>query len=261
MTSTIELAVFFSWLVRHILATFNEAFLNVALNHYVDMSVNAGVVQWVTTAYMLAAAVMVPFAGFLALKVRTSRLMALSWFCWSPALSAGRTEFRDSGCGARERGTGMIVPVGESDARCSAEEQDRRLHGYHRRDDRSPAFGPIVAGALLAHGTCTLFSHSPPCSICLVCSVLWVGDIAQLTHPHIDALSVVLAAIGLIGLLYGVSTVFSGQLVAAVVALVIGVVALVVFVLRQRRIPEPFLNLSRSATARLCWACCWLLRR
>ena len=61
------------------LATFNETFLNVALNPIMkDLSVNAGIAQWVTTAYMLAAAVMVPVAGFLYKKIRTSRLMALS---------------------------------------------------------------------------------------------------------------------------------------------------------------------------------------
>ena len=61
------------------LATFNETFLNVALNPIMqDLSVNAGIVQWVSTAYMLAAAVMVPVAGFLYKKIRTSLLMAMS---------------------------------------------------------------------------------------------------------------------------------------------------------------------------------------
>ena len=57
------------------LATFNETFLNVALTPIMDdLAVGAGTVQWVTTAYMLAAAIMVPVTGFLYRSVPTKRL-------------------------------------------------------------------------------------------------------------------------------------------------------------------------------------------
>lgn len=235
------------------LATFNETFLNVALAPIMqDLSVNAGTVQWVSTAYMLAAAVMVPVAGFLYRKIRTSRLMALSLVLlvvgsiiggFAPnfaILVVARV--------VQALGTGMIVPVGMNLTLAVAPKN--KIGTYMgiigAMTTFGPAFGPIAAGLLLAHGTWhTLFFALAALSvICLVCSILWVGDIAQLTHPHMDALSVTLAAIGLIGLLYGVSTVFSGQIVVAIVMLVVGVVALVAFVLRQRRIPEPFLNLE-----------------
>ncbi|WP_033507524.1 DHA2 family efflux MFS transporter permease subunit [Bifidobacterium porcinum] len=254
MTSTIRPGrVLFVAGFATFLATFNETFLNVALNPIMrDMSVNAGVVQWVTTAYMLAAAVMVPVAGFLYKKVRTSRLMALSLVLLVAGSIIGGVAPNFAilvvARVVQALGTGMIVPVGMNLTLAVAPKNKIGVYMgiIGAMTTLGPAFGPIVAGALLAHGTWhTLFFALAILSvICLVCSVLWIGDIAQLTHPHMDALSVTLAAIGLIGLLYGVSTVFSGQLVAAVVALVIGVVALVVFVLRQRRIPEPFLNLE-----------------
>ncbi|MFR0589029.1 DHA2 family efflux MFS transporter permease subunit [Bifidobacterium apri] len=254
MTSTIRPGrVLFVAGFATFLATFNETFLNVALNPIMrDMSVNAGIVQWVTTAYMLAAAVMVPVAGFLYKKVRTSRLMALSLVLLVAGSIIGGVAPNFAilvvARVVQALGTGMIVPVGMNLTLAVAPKNKIGVYMgiIGAMTTLGPAFGPIVAGALLAHGTWhTLFFALAILSvICLVCSVLWVGDIAQLTHPHMDALSVTLAAIGLIGLLYGVSTVFSGQLVAAVVALVIGVAALVVFVLRQRRIPEPFLNLE-----------------
>lgn len=254
MTSTIRPGrVFFVAGFATFLATFNETFLNVALNPIMrDMSVNAGVVQWVTTAYMLAAAVMVPVAGFLYKKVRTSRLMALSLVLLVAGSIIGGIAPNFAilvvARVVQALGTGMIVPVGMNLTLAVAPKNKIGVYMgiIGAMTTLGPAFGPIVAGALLAHGTwhTLFFALAVLSAICLVCSILWVGDIAQLTHPHMDALSVTLAAIGLIGLLYGVSTVFSGQLVAAVVALVIGVAALVVFVLRQRRIPEPFLNLE-----------------
>ena len=254
MTSTIKSGrVLFVAGYATFLATFNETFLNVALNPIMkDLSVNAGIVQWVTTAYMLAAAVMVPVAGFLYKKIRTSRLMALSLILlvvgsviggFAPnfaVLVVARV--------VQALGTGMIVPIGMNLTLAVAPKNKIGVYMgiIGAMTTLGPAFGPIVAGALLAHGTwhVLFFALGVLAAICLVCSMLWIGDIAQLTHPHMDALSVALAAIGLIGLLYGVSTVFSGQTVAAVVALIIGLVALAVFVMRQRRIPEPFLNLE-----------------
>lgn len=235
------------------LATFNETFLNVALNPIMqDLSVNAGIVQWVSTAYMLAAAVMVPVAGFLYKKIRTSLLMAMSLVLLVAGSIIGgfapNFAILVVARVVQALGTGMIVPVGMNLTLAVAPKN--KIGTYMgiigAMTTFGPAFGPIAAGLLLAHGTWhTLFFALAALSvICLVCSILWVGDIAQLTHPHMDALSVTLAAIGLIGLLYGVSTVFSGQIVVAIVTLVVGVVALVAFVLRQRRIPEPFLNLE-----------------
>lgn len=254
MTSTIKPGrVLFVAGFATFLATFNETFLNVALNPIMrDLSVNAGTVQWVTTAYMLAAAVMVPVAGFLYKKIRTSRLMALSLILlFAGSIVGGFAPNFAMLVAARvlqALGTGMIVPIGMNLTLAVAPKNKIGVYMglIGAMTTFGPAFGPIAAGVLLAHGTwhVLFFALAALSAICLVCSILWIGDIAQLTHPHMDALSVALAAIGLIGLLYGVSTVFSGQAVAAVIALVIGVVALVAFVVRQRRIPEPFLNLE-----------------
>lgn len=235
------------------LATFNETFLNVALNPIMDdLSVGAGTVQWVTTAYMLAAAVMVPVAGFLYKKIRTSRLMAMSLVLLVagsivgalapgfPLLVAARV--------LQALGTGMIVPVGMNLVLAVAPKNSIGTYMgiIGAMTTFGPAFGPIAAGMLLAHGTWhTLFAAlAVLAAICLVFSILWIGDIAQLTHPHMDAASVALAAVGLIGVLYGVSTMFSGQVGVACGCLVVGLVALVAFIVRQRRIPEPFLNLE-----------------
>lgn len=48
------------------LATFNETFLNVSFAFIMkDFGVSVGTVQWLATAYMLGAAVMVPVSAFL----------------------------------------------------------------------------------------------------------------------------------------------------------------------------------------------------
>ena len=57
------------------LATFNETFLNVAFTSIMaDLGVGVATVQWLSTAYMLGAAVMVPISAFLYRSIPTKRL-------------------------------------------------------------------------------------------------------------------------------------------------------------------------------------------
>ena len=61
------------------LTTFNETFLNVAFTHIMaDLNVNIGTVQWLSTAYMLGAAVMVSISAFLYRSLPTKRLYLIT---------------------------------------------------------------------------------------------------------------------------------------------------------------------------------------
>ena len=61
--------------VSAFLATFNETFLNVALTPIMqDFSISSAMVQWVSTAYMLVAAVTVPVTSFLYRSIPTKTL-------------------------------------------------------------------------------------------------------------------------------------------------------------------------------------------
>lgn len=74
------------------LATFNETFLNVSFAFVMkDFGVSVGTVQWLATAYMLGAAVMVP--GFLLFSTGASkqdRSICLLLACSSLAASSAR---------------------------------------------------------------------------------------------------------------------------------------------------------------------------
>lgn len=70
------------------LATFNETFLNVAFTSIMaDLGVGVATVQWLSTAYMLGAAVMVPISAFLYRSIPTKRAicnysgLSGSWQC------------------------------------------------------------------------------------------------------------------------------------------------------------------------------------
>ncbi|MFP7706565.1 MFS transporter [Trueperella sp. LYQ141] len=235
------------------LATFNETFLNVALTPIMrEFSINEATVQWVTTAYMLVAAVAVPLTGFLYRKYPTRRLMLTSLglllagsvigiFTPSyPILILGRV--------IQAAGTGMIVPLGMNLTLAVAPPQ--KLGTYmgivSAMTTLGPAFGPIAAGGILEftswHGLFVAFAIM----ICLVIalSMVAVTDIAELSNPTLDVISTVLASLGLIGTMYGASILFSGQALTGGIIFLLGIIILAAFILRQRTCAHPLLHLS-----------------
>ncbi|MDU0968310.1 MAG: MFS transporter [Actinomycetaceae bacterium] len=239
------------------LATFNETFLNVALTPIMaDFHIGPGLVQWVTTVYMLAAAIMVPVTGFLSRSVPTHRLLAISLGlllagtligAWSPVfgvLLAARV--------VQAAGTGMLVPLGMT---ITLAVSPRNRIGLSMglvaaMTTLGPACGPIVAGLLMvAWPWRTLFWVFATMVLVVAIVVLVViGNIAELTHPAFDLLSVVEIALALLGILFGISQIAQGTPVTAAVALVVGLACGTLFVRRQLRISDPLISLTPLGT-------------
>lgn len=235
------------------LATFNETFLNVGFaSIMVEFNIDMGTVQWLATAYMLGAAVMVPVSAFAyrsfptwylfcvttALLVAGSVIggMATSF----PMLLAGRI--------VQALGTGMLIPIGMNITLEVAPRQ--KLGTYMGIVGSMTTLGPsssvIIAGLILAIADwrMLLWVFAGLSALCLIMGAVILRNVAKLTHPALDALSVALIGIALIGILYGVSTVFSGNVVVAGITALVGVVALGLFAKRQGSLSEPLINLE-----------------
>lgn len=245
-------AVLFTVAFATLLATFNETFLNVALTPIMaDLAVNAGTVQWVTTAYMLAAAIMVPVTGFLYRSVATRRLtlVALALLMVGTIVSFLSQSFALLLVGriVQALGTGMIVPIGMNLTLSVAPKG--KLGTYmgvvSAMTTLGPAFGPIIAGMILnvADWHMLFVAFAALVLVAFVCAALFVPSAAELTHPRLDIASTCLVSLALIGILYGVSTVFSGNVVVAAGSLVVGIGCLAGFIVRQRCVAEPLLDL------------------
>ena len=99
------------------LATFNETFLNVGFSPIMEsLDVDVSTVQWLATAYMLGAAVMVPVSAFAYRSFPTRPLFCVTTALLVvgsvigglaqsfPVLLAGRI--------VQSLGTGMLIPIG-----------------------------------------------------------------------------------------------------------------------------------------------------
>lgn len=235
------------------LATFNETFLNVGFAPIMEsLSVDVSTVQWLATAYMLGAAVMVPVSAFAYRSFPTRPL-----FCATTALliigsvvGALAQNFAVLLIGRiiQALGTGMLIPIGMN---ITFEIAPREKLGTYMgimgaMTTLGPSSSVILAGLILAVADwhMLLWVFAALSALCFLAGAIILRDIAKLSHPRLDALSVALIGIALIGILYGISTVFSGSVVVALVAAIIGVIALVVFIKRQGKLAEPLINLE-----------------
>jgi DHA2 family lincomycin resistance protein-like MFS transporter len=144
-------------------------------------------------------------------------------------------------------GTGLLIPIGMN---ITLEVAPREKLGTYlgimgAMTTLGPSSSVILAGALLSVGDwrLLLWVFAGLATLCLLAGAVWLGNIARLTRPRLDAASVALIGVGLTGLLYGVSTVFTGDLLVAGLAAAAGVISTTLFVRRQNRLAQPLIDL------------------
>lgn len=235
------------------LATFNETFLNVGFSPIMEsLDVDVSTVQWLATAYMLGAAVMVPVSAFAYRSFPTRPLFCVTTALLVvgsvigglaqsfPVLLAGRI--------VQALGTGMLIPIGMN---ITLEVAPREKLGTYMgimgaMTTLGPSSSVILAGVILAVADwhMLLWVFAGLSALCLLLGAVILRDIAHLTHPRLDAPSVALIGIALIGILYGVSTAFSGSVFVAGIVAIVGIISLALFVRRQGVLEEPLINLD-----------------
>ena len=234
------------------LATFNETYLNVGFAPIMEyFSVDVGTVQWLATAYMLGAAVMVPVSAFLykSIKTRTLFLTSVGLLIAGSIVAAVAPSFPVLLAGRilQSLGTGMLIPVGMN---ITLEVAPRKKLGTYMgimgaMTTIGPASSVILAGVILSFfdWRMLLIVFAVLSIICFISAAFILGDIAKLTHPKLDVLSTILIGLALIGILYGISTAFTGNVVISAITAVLGILCLILFLRRQNRIEHPLIDL------------------
>ncbi|MDR0501268.1 MAG: MFS transporter [Coriobacteriales bacterium] len=235
------------------LATFNETYLNVAFTPIMaDLGVDVSLVQWLATAYMLGAAVMVPVSAFAYRSLPTKPLFCsvVGLFIIGSVVGALAPNFSTllTGRIIQALGTGLLIPIGMSITLDSAPRN--KLGVYMGVMGAMTTLGPsssvVVAGILLSFAgwQLLLWVFAALSVVCLLLGICLLGNVAKLTHPRLDFFSVVLVGLALVGILYGISTVFTGNIIIAASMFVIGFILLLVFMRRQGRLQQPLIDLT-----------------
>jgi DHA2 family lincomycin resistance protein-like MFS transporter len=252
-------------IVTLLVATFvvilNETIMNVALQRLmVDLRVDAPTVQWLSTGFMLTMAVVIPTTGFILqrLSTRAVFMLAMGLFSGGTLLAALAQGFgilllaRIIQAG----GTAIMLPLLMTTILTLVPVSRRGavMGNVSIAISVAPAMGPTVSGLILEHFSWRfMFVFVLPIALAaFAIGAKYLTNIGDSEKTRLDALSVLLTVPAFGGLVYGLSQVGGGHGgqagpgTPALLALAVGVVAMLAFVLRQLRLQKseaPLLDL------------------
>ncbi|MGH3354218.1 MAG: MDR family MFS transporter [Nocardioides sp.] len=242
-----------------VLATFvvilNETImLNAIPNLMTSFGVTEHAAQWVSTAFMLTMASVIPVTGWFLQRVttRTAYATAMGVFIAGTLISALAPVFGVllAGRVIQAAGTAVMMPLLMTTLMTVVNESDRgRVMGnVTMAISVAPALGPTVSGLILQFGSWRLlFALVLP----IAAGVAWSGlrrleNVGETEESTVDWLSVVVAALGFGSLVYGLSRFAEGEVGAPLAIAGVGVLLILGFVLRQlrlQRVGSPLLDL------------------
>ncbi|HVW42118.1 MAG TPA: MDR family MFS transporter [Amycolatopsis sp.] len=243
-----------------VLATFvvilNETIMINAIPRLMDsLGIAEESAQWVSTAFMLTMAAVIPVTGWFLQRVSTRQAfgLAMGVFLAGTALSAVAPSFEILLAGriVQACGTAVMMPLLMTTLMTVVPEQDRgRVMGtVTLAMSVAPALGPAVSGLILQAGSWRLLFVVvlPIAAVVTAIGLRKVENIGEPRVSSIDWFSVAVAALGFGGLVYGLSRFGAGGGIGTGLAIVgVGLASIVVFVLRQVKLQRggvPLLDL------------------
>lgn len=218
-----------------------------------DMNIDAATAQWLTTGFMLVNGIMIPITAYLLARFSTRVLFfgAMGTFGIGTLVAALAPSFPFMLLARmlQAAGAGVMMPMGQTIMLLTLPKKYRGVGmgmiglvmGF------APAIGPVIAGFVIdAMGWQILFKAMLPLIVLtLVVAFFFLENLGENTKKKLDFPSVILSTLGFGGLLYGFSSVGSyGFSTTVLVSLLVGVVALTLFIRRQLQMEEPLLKVD-----------------
>ncbi|MFC7220068.1 MDR family MFS transporter [Streptomyces polyrhachis] len=243
-----------------VLATFvvilNETIMINAIPRLMEsMDVTEQAAQWVSTAFMLTMAAVIPVTGWFLQRVTTRQAygIAMGVFLAGTVLSAVAPSFGVllAGRVVQAAGTAVMMPLLMTTLMIMVPEQDRgRVMGnVTLAMSVAPALGPAVSGVVLQAGSWRLLFAVmlPIAAATTFFGLRKLENIGEKQAGSIDWFSVCVAALGFGSLVYGLSLFAeSDRRTLGVGITAAGIAAIAVFVFRQLRLQrtgEPLMDL------------------
>ncbi len=227
----------------------NETTMGVALRPIMEsLQVDARAGQWLTTAFLLTMAVVIPITGYLLQRFNTRPIYvaAMSLFSIGTAIALFAPSFEVllAARVVQASGTAIMMPLLMTTLMTLVPPHHRgkMMGNVSIVMSVAPAIGPTFSGLILSgFGWRGIFGVMLPIGLgMLAYGMRKVENVSTPRKVPLDVLSVVLSAIGFGGLIYGLSAVGGGSASSgvdpALVGLIGGGVALVLFVWRQLRL-------------------------
>lgn len=224
----------------------NETVMSVALpTLMVDFQISAAVGQWLTTAFLLTMAVVIPLTGLILQRFSTRAVFVASvgLFAAGTALSGFAPGFGllVAGRVVQAAGTAIMLPLLTTTVLTlvPVSRRGRTMGLMSIVIAVAPAVGPAYSGFVLntLSWRWTFLTILPIAVIVLILGTAFVKDFSARSAARFDILSAVLSGVAFGGLIYGLSSIGESvegdALIPPWIPIAAGAVALVLFVLRQ----------------------------
>ncbi|WP_084038030.1 MDR family MFS transporter [Demequina sp. NBRC 110053] len=223
----------------------NETIMGVAIPHLMeDLDITAVDAQWLTAAFLLTMAIVIPITGWLLQRFPTRPLYlgAMGTFVGGTALAALAPGFEVLLLARviQATGTAVMLPLLMTTVISLVPEHERgkRMGTIGLVISVAPALGPTISGIILQFLPWRyLFVFVLPVAVTvLVFGLLKMRSTNETRPAPLDVLSVLLAAVGFGSLVFGLSQIgesAEGNLAAALGFVAVGVIVTTIFALRQ----------------------------
>jgi DHA2 family lincomycin resistance protein-like MFS transporter len=238
-------------LVSAFVVILNETIMGVALPHLMaDLHITASAAQWLTTAFMLTMAVVIPVTGYLLQRLNTRPvfILAMSLFSAGTLISALSPGFAMLVIGriVQASGTAIMMPLLMTSVMTLVppERRGKTIGNISIVISVAPAIGPTISGLILStlDWRWMFLLVLPIALAALLLGALRMKNVTVPTTAPIDIPSIILSAIGFGSFVYGLSglgeAALHAPLVSPWVPLMLGAAVIAIFVLRQVKLQK-----------------------
>jgi MFS transporter, DHA2 family, lincomycin resistance protein len=240
-------------LIGGFMSMLNETALNIAFPHIMtQFHISAGTVQWLTTIYVYVSGIVFLISAFLIERFSTRKLFLASMgfliagtilAFFSPNFSvlfAGRV--------IQAIGTGIIVPLVFNTVLIliPPEKRGATMGMVTLVVMFAPTIAPVIMGFIMGYVDWHWFFVLVfVCFIVIaIAGILFLTNVTEVGRPKLDFFSVILAAIGFGGVIISLGSMGdNGLSLSVIIPLIVGIISLLIFAIRQLTIEHPILDL------------------
>ncbi|MFY2828335.1 DHA2 family efflux MFS transporter permease subunit [Staphylococcus arlettae] len=237
------------------IAILNQTLLNVALPKInTDFNISANTGQWLMTGFMLVNGILIPISAFLFNKYsyRKLFLVAMTLFTLGSLVCgiSGSFTIMMVGRVLQAIGAGILMPLGTNVFMTifPPEKRGAAMGTLGIAMILAPAIGPTLSGYIVEnyHWNIMFYGMFIIGLISLAIAYIWFRVYQVTTNPKADIPGIIFSTIGFGSLLYGFSEAGNNSWTApsVVITLLLGVVFIVAFMIRELTMRVPMLNLE-----------------
>lgn len=242
-------------LVAGFVGLFSETALNIALGDLgATFDLKSTTIQWLATGYFLTLGILVPVTGILMQKFTTRQMFLTSiiLLLGGTILAAIAPSFSILLIGRVIQAAGLAInlPLTQNVIFTIFPPNKRGaamgILGLVML--AGPALGPTIAGLILdtLSWQWIFWVTVPFLLFSLIFGLLYLPNVSEVRKVSIDTLSVILSTLGFGGIVYGFSVAGEHGWTSTIVltAIIVGVIGIVLFCIRQIKMKNPMLNLK-----------------